>query len=294
MNDLQIIVSQQPGVIATNFEDIKEKLLAQMVIYKELEVTEENKAERKKDIATLRKMIKAVNDKRIEVKRECLKPYDAYEKLSSELVDIINEPIGIIDNQVTEFEEAQRIKKLDEIRKTFDLVVVDYPTLIDEIGISVIYDNRWENISSTLKSIKEDMISKLNTIRDNVSLISSMVSDKAEEALKLFWGDLDVAKAITMINRYEAQKKEIETRVAEQQKIDQSEAIEREVERARKSEREAIERERQFRQAEHEAMVVKQSSVITEKRLYGIDATDEEFEQIEMYFNSLGLSFERI
>ena len=41
----------------------------QMEIYKSLEVTEENKTERKKDIATLRKMIKAVNDKRIEAEK---------------------------------------------------------------------------------------------------------------------------------------------------------------------------------------------------------------------------------
>ena len=63
MNELQIVVNQQQGTITTNFDEVKETLTEQMAIYKELEVTEENKTERKKDIATLRKMIKAVNSK---------------------------------------------------------------------------------------------------------------------------------------------------------------------------------------------------------------------------------------
>ena len=57
-----------------------------------------------------------------------------------------------------------------------------------------------------MKSVKDEMTAKLNTIRDNVALISSMVSDKTVEALRLFWGDLNVTEAVGMINRYEAQK----------------------------------------------------------------------------------------
>ena len=66
-----------------------------MEVYKSLEVTEDNKPDRK-DIATLRKVINQVNDKRIGVKKECLKPYEIFEKQATELVTIINEPIRYI------------------------------------------------------------------------------------------------------------------------------------------------------------------------------------------------------
>ena len=305
MNELQIVVNQQQGTITTNFEKVKEALKGQMEIYKSLEVTEDNKTERKKDIATLRKVIKAVNDKRIGVKKECLKPYEVFEQQASELVNIINEPIGIIDSQVKEFEDKQRLEKIAEINKIFDETIPAYEALLDEIGIQVIYDSKWENIATSMKSIREDITAKLNKLQADVTLIKSMPSDKTEEALRLYWGDLDVTKAITMINRYEQQKKEIEQQVAERQKREQAEAIEREVERARKAEREAIEREKkaeqdaidrekQARQAERDAMAVKQQASDNEKRLYGIEATEEEFEQVEMYLNSLGILFERV
>ena len=305
MKELQIVINQQQGKITTNFDKVKEALAEQMAIYKELEVTEDNKTERKKDIATLRKMIKAVNSKRIEVKKECLKPYEVFEKQASELVDIINQPIGILDSQVKEFEDKQRLQKIENINKLFAEIILNYPELIDEIGIATIYDNRWENATTSMKSIREDIAAKLDKIQADITLIKSMPSDKTEEALKLYWGDLDVTKAITMINRYEQQKKEIEQRVAEQRKKELEEAIAREVERARQAEREAIEREKQAeqkaierekqaRQEELDAMAIKKQDAEVEKRLYGIEATEEEFEQVEMYLNSLGILFERV
>ena len=144
-----------------------------------------------------------------------------------------------------EFEEMQRMQKQSDIDEAFDIIIKDYPSLADEIGLVTIYDNRWENITASMKSVRENMTAKLDKIKADVDLIKSMPSDKTEEALKLFWGDLDVTVAITMINRYEQQKKEIEQRVAEQQKKEQADAIEREVARAKKAEREAIEKEKQ-------------------------------------------------
>ena len=293
MNELQIIVNQQQGKITTNFDKVKEALTEQMEIYKSLEVTEDNKAERKKDIATLRKMIKAVNSKRIEAKKECLKPYEVFEKQASELVDIINQPITTLDSQVKEFEDKQRLKKIAEINKIFDETILTYEDLVDEIGITEIYDSKWENVATSMKSIKEDIKARLDKIQADVTLIKSMPSDKMEEALKLYWGDLDVTKAITMINRYEQQKKEQEEAIARE--VERARQAEREaIEREKQAEQKAIEREKQARQEELDAMAIKKQDAEVEKRLYGIEATKEEFEQVEMYLNSLGILFERV
>lgn len=271
MNDLQIVVNQQQGVISTNFEDIKQELSAQMDIYKELEVTEVNKVERKKDVATLRKMAKAVNDKKVEVKNEFLKPYAVFENNVKELIEIINEPIGIIDNQVKEFEEKQRIQKQEDIKATFNSIIAGYPTLIDEIGQTVIYDNRWENATASMKSVKDEITAKLNTIRDNVALISSMVSEKKDEALKLFWGDLDVAKAMGMINRYEAQKREIELRMIEQQRKDK----EADEERQRLARERELEREKQKVRDEEMARIRKEEQIREEERQKAVEAEEK-------------------
>jgi hypothetical protein len=306
MNELRIVVSQQQGTITTNFDEVKEALFSQMEVYKELEVTEENKAERKKDVATLRKIIKAVNDKRIEVKKECLKPYETFEKQASELVDIINEPVKLIDNQVKEFEDKQRLEKVNSINQFFTELVGE---LSEHISIEQIYDSKWENVATSNKSIKEDIAAKLNDIRNGVTAIKAMLSEKTEEALNRYYDNLDLASAINFINRYEQQKREIEQRMKEQQERDREAALERERERIRREEREAYAREQRIaaeaetrakaeqeakEQTEREAMSVKKQVSGTIDYVYGITATEEEFEQIEMYLNSLGVEFERI
>lgn len=328
MNDLQIVVNQQHGVISTNFDDIKAQLSAQMEIYKELKVTEENKVERKKDVATLRKMAKAVNDKKVEVKNEFLKPYVDFEQNVKELIEIINEPITILDDQVKEFEEKQRQLKISEINNVFNIMIQTYPELIDEIGLTTIYDNRWENATASMKSVRDEMTAKLNAIRDNVALISSMVSEKTEEALKLFWGDLDIAKAMQTINRYEAQKREIEQRMQEQARLEKERELERERERVREEERKRIREEEQIREEERakaaaeEERIREEERLATEKKLMGIkeptsfvnsplddleapfvadcitvnftvSGSTDELQQVEMYLNSIGLIYER-
>ena len=130
-----------------------------------------------------------------------------------------------------------------------------------------------------------------------------------QEALDRYYNNLDLASAITFINQYEQQKREIERRMREQQERERQAELERERERIRREEREAIEREERIKaeaeakaraeqeakeRAEREAMAIKHQIGAMEKRLYGITATHEEFEQVEMYLNSLGIEFERV
>jgi len=307
MNNLQILVSQQPGIIVTNFDDIKAELSAQMEIYKALEVTEESKQERKKDVATLRKLIKAVNEKRIEVKKKCLKPYEAFEEQAYELVEIINEPIRLLDSQIKEYEDKQRREKVEKIKEIYNEIAGE---LAEYIALGQIYNDKWENVATSIKSIRDDMTAEFDNIRNAIAAIKATGSEKVEEALARYYNNLDLASAINFINRYEQQKREIEQRLKEQQERERQATLEAERERIRREEREAIAREERIRaeaeakaraeqeakeKAEREAMAVRNyDGGFSEKRLYGIIATAEEFEQIEMYLNSLGLEYERV
>lgn len=307
MNNLQILVNQQPGIITTNFDDIKAELSAQMEIYKALEVTEESKQERKKDVATLRKLVKAVNEKRIEVKKKCLKPYEAFEEQAYELVEIINEPIRLLDSQIKEYEDKQRQEKINTIKQIFTEVAGE---LAEYIALEQIYDSKWENVATSIKSIREDITAKFIEIHSAITAIKATGSEKVQEALDRYYNNLDLASAITFINQYEQQKREIERRMREQQERERQAELERERERIRREEREAIEREERIKaeaeakaraekeakgKAEREAMAIQNyAGGFPEKRLYGIIAIPEEFEQVEMYLNSLGLEFERV
>lgn len=333
MNDLQIVVDLKPGMISTNFIDIKKSLSTQMQVYKELEVTEENKPERKKDVATLRKMQKSITEKKSEVRNKCLEPYEEFNKLANELAEIINEPIQIIDNQVKEFEDKQRLAKIAEIMKIYSELIGD---LADNLPIDKIYDSKWENTATSKKSIREDLTSRIEKVRQEVNVINSMVSDKTPEALEYYWIDLNLARAVDVINSYEEYKKKILAQQEEKQRKDKEAELEKERVRIREEERKRIQEEERIREDERqkaiedEARIRAEESLATEKKLMGIKVpvvsstvemdleapftaedelpfvtvgeirsvftvigTADELRQVEMYLNSIGLFFER-
>jgi len=349
MNELQIVVNQKPGIIQTNFEDIKAELSAQMEIYKELEVTEENKPERKKDIATLRKMKKALNDRRIEVKNQYMKPYDEFEAKVKELTALIDKPIELIDIQVKVFEERQKAEKIQKIHNMYDELIGD---LGDYLPFERIYSNKWENVSVTLKSIREEIEEAVSSTEMAVNTIKGMHSEAVPKALDQYKKDLSLANAIAYVNRYEQQKAEILAREEQRRKEEEERKRRAEEERIREEERKrvaeeerireearqkAIEEERQRiaeeerRKAEEERLsnigqadadpvseefaeepfVVNDEEPFTEEPFdvpeeapfdipsglvgskYFIEGTLEELEQVEMYLDSIGVTWER-
>jgi len=317
MEELRIVVNQELGTISTNFEEVKTEFTNQMQVYKELEVTEENKTERKKDIATLRKISKAVDDKRKEVKVECMKPYEVFETKAKELIAIIEEPIKLIDFQVKEFDEAKRLEKVAEIKVYFQEIIGE--DLEECISLNKIYDTKWENVSASMKSVKEELSTKVESIRAGANLIKNMRSEKEVQALDTLYETLDVTKAITLINNYEQQKKEIEERLkreaefeaqrkAETERKEKERILEEERAKVRKEEQDRIaaeiriateEREKLLaeqkakEQEQIEAMSVKKSTQEAEMSVYMITATVEEFAMLEMYMESIGVEYQK-
>ena len=96
MNEFKVSI-MQPVVISGNFQEMRQELATMMSAYADLEVTEENIPERKKDIATLRKIRTAIEDKRKETKRDYEKPFKSFEAECKSLTGIIDEQISRIN-----------------------------------------------------------------------------------------------------------------------------------------------------------------------------------------------------
>lgn len=320
MQELTVRVDQQVGTIHFNYEEIRDMLAQQMEAYKDVQFSEETKAQAKSEIATLRKIKKAIDDKRKEVKNQCLVPYKEFEAKATELMGLIDEPIGLIDRQIKEFDEKQKAEKKAKIEDV-------YWELIGEMGeylpFERIYDPRWENTTRSMKSIKEEIGSLVTSARTAVETISGMTSDAVPEALERYKQTLDMAGAIAYINQYEQQKAEILKREEEhrrreeerrrQEEIERAKAEERrklaEIEQAREEERkkaeaeaslkaEPVETETPFPQAEipAEEEDVDDLPFVTPSTLtvfYKVVAAPEELRRVEMAFNSLGVSYER-
>lgn len=89
MNELQVVVKQQVGKINWNFEELKTALAAEMEKYTGIVYDDDSIADAKNTVAYLRKLKDSVEERRKEVKKECLKPYDDMEKQVKELTQLI-------------------------------------------------------------------------------------------------------------------------------------------------------------------------------------------------------------
>lgn len=193
MNELRIEVHQTPGEIACNFDEIEAALKNQMTAYEELEVTEENIPERKADVATLRKISKAVDDERKRVKKEFSAPLTEFEGRVKRLTEIIGEQITRINAGLTEFEDKRIQEKREHVKEIYAAEVGD---LAEFMPYEVIRSSRWDNKTTS----DNEIISEIQTMKlriksdlESIKALESDIEDKLILAYKATGNNLSAA-----------------------------------------------------------------------------------------------------
>lgn len=245
MNELKVTVNQEAGKINCNFAEIEAYAQEVKTRYSGIVVTEDSVAESKKDIATLRKLYKNLDDARKQVKERYMEPYQEFEKQIRESLEKIQEPIAELDEQVKEFERQRKEEKKQKIEQFFEELAGD---MKEYLSLEKIYDKKWENKTTSYMAIREDIKQVVDSCRMAVGTIQSMNSEAVEEALKRYKLDMSLTNAISFINAYEARKaqilqKEKERLEAEQKRREEQEAKRREEEQRKAAEQEAERRE---------------------------------------------------
>ena len=315
MNKLELTISQEPGIIKFNFEELKAQLSAKMDEYRGAIFTDDSKQVAKGELANLRKLQKSVDDRRKDVKAQCMAPYEEFEKKVKELKAIIDEPIKLIDGQLKEMETERIRKRQEDVKSIWEEIAVDWA---EYLPLDKIYDHKWDLAGTKIKGIREDMEGLVSKTQTEVGLIQNSQSDVVSDALETYKNDRNLADALAYINRYEANKKlalakEEERRKEEEERrrlaeIERAKAEERqkqiEIQRAREEERRKVESEAHVEvvtvpalekpfvvEDEIDELPFTQPTTVTV--FYKVIATPEELEQAEMAFNSIGIVFER-
>lgn len=218
MEEIRVNVEQKNGVIGFNFEEIKEKLNSELEIYKNMIFTEDSKAEAKKTIASLRKLKKSVNDKKLEVKKSFMIPYTNFEAQVKELDNLIDEPINFINNQVEEFERRRVEEKKSLISEIYTEIMADHVEASGYLPLQRIYDSKWENATTTKKAITEAIAERVDHVEKDLGIIRSMGSEFEDKGIEKYKATLELSDAIEVMNQYQKQKEEILRRQEEEAK----------------------------------------------------------------------------
>lgn len=197
---LELVVKEKIiGSLSINYDELKKELGLSLKQFEGLVVTEEAITESKQVRANLNKVAKVIDDRRKELKKEFLKPYEVVEKQAKELVSMVDQVINAIDLQVKGFEEKEKQEKKEKIVEIF--LSLNY----DKVELERIFDERWLNKTYDLKKVQSDLETTIKQIEGNLNSIDVLVKDK-NDATRLkakYLNTLDLERTIV---EYEQEK----------------------------------------------------------------------------------------
>lgn len=161
--------------------------------------------------AELTKEAKEFEEQRKAVKNAILSPYSEFEEIyKSEIIDKYKSADETLKVKINDFEmtikNTKRIELMEYFKEVVDMLEVDWLTF-DRLKIDV-------NLSTSMKKYKEQVLSDVQKVADDLSLIST--EKFASETLVEYKKSLNASQAIQMVrHRKQAEQIEAERILAE-------------------------------------------------------------------------------
>ncbi len=196
----------------------------------ELECTEDNKQLVKNKRTCINNTLKTLEDKRKEIKNNILKPYEYFNKKYEETTKLkLENASKILGEKISKIELEQKEKKEKELRDFYTEYSIKYNLQsmnipFESIGLNI-------TISASMKSLKDQIISFVERISNDLKLIS--VEEYADEIRIEYNRTLDFAKSkLDVVKRHEELKKLQDIKKAEEILEQKTKEITSEVESA--------------------------------------------------------------
>lgn len=238
------IYEKRIGLLKWNFEELNAALDANLQKYKGLVYTADQIVQAKKDRARMNGFKKAVNDRKIEIKKEFCEPYDQFAEQVKQLLSKVDEVSNEIDVQVKAFEESEKAAKRDKMEKFWFDIKPD-KGLID---FEQVFDPKWLNKTCTDKQWQQALTDIAAKVRDDLHMIAVDTTSNQEQMqfmISEYLRTLDYKKTRDAWDAklaQDARQAELEARLREQQAMREAELAERKklAEEAEKASQEVI------------------------------------------------------
>lgn len=215
---------QLPEEPEFNYEELKAQIAERAELYKTIVYTDDDIKLAKEDRSDLNRLKKALNDRRIQIEKEYMKPFGEFKAKINEIIKMLDEPAQLIDARIKEYEKMKQDEKAEEIAEYFRSIE-DKP---DWFEIGMIWDKKWLNATKSMKSIREEIDLALARIRNDLNTLAG-IQDFGFEATEEYKRSLDINRALAE-----------GMRLAEIQKRKEAEAKAREEAEARRAEEERM------------------------------------------------------
>lgn len=291
-SQLELVVSEKTiGSLTTNAKQIRDLVVASLPRYDIANYSTDDIPKAKADKALLNKAAKTLNDKRIEFEREFMAPFGEFKEVVGETVKTIKEVVGKIDTVIKEDEDRAKREKREAVEHLAE------ECGLEEVGIHLnqIFNEKWLNKSTSLKSIEKDMRERIATITSDLETLKSFAEDYDVLVVR-YKENLNLQETVRYANQLkeqrEAAKKIEETKTVQQPERPTPEpVVESKPEESSHHDIDDFEADA----ADAFADILEQSAgtpkSVTYPRYYEIYAKDEQFKALEAWITEQGLTF---
>lgn len=214
--ELKIYSPQDTGFVQKidwNFEELRKEITVASQEYAASVYTDETIMAAKKDRAKLRKFIDAMNSERTRIRKKLLEPDEVFGAQIKELTGIIEKAIINIDDQVKDYERRQREEKTAKVRDFYEENIND---LIEILPFEKVFRSEYANASTTMKSIKEEILTLIQKVDEGLAIINEVDSPYAGDMKEVFLRTYDIGQAMAERNRLESAEQKRKEYEAEQ------------------------------------------------------------------------------
>lgn len=197
----------KPVPVTFNYEELKKEVAERTAPYKGLIVEEDAIPVAKTDLANLRKLEKAIDDRRKAVKKEYNAPYMEFEAKIKDILSDIQAAEQNIDSQVKAFEKKVEDEKLSQIQKFFGLA---FGELAKDIRFEKVYNPKWLNKGYKMAEIEEEIAAAANKLYADIEVVKGLKSSHEASLMKTLFYSLDLGEVLVEHNtlvEFEERKK---------------------------------------------------------------------------------------
>lgn len=289
--ELRILSPHEDGFVKKiewNHEELKAAIAAKVQDYKGLQYTEEAIKEAKKDKANLNKLKDAIETERKRIKKQCMEPYELFEKQVNEIVRIIEKPIQLIDAQIKEVEEQRRIEKKGKVLEIYEDSI---GTLKGILPFEKVFKSEYLNVSKSVKSITEEIQALVSKVNQDMDTIEELHTKHEFQVKDMYIRTFDLSMAL----RENARLEEVERKIAERKAQEEAgkEAADQKREPKEKAAVETAEENRQNKTIEEEAVERKETRESTQIITidFRVTATAEQFNLLKAFLKNNHITY---
>ena len=211
-NELTLVLETEieqltPKLIAFNNEELMQAVSEQLKHYENVEYSDDQIDQAKKDRAQLNAFSIALNSERIRIGKIYTAPYEKFKSQVDEVIAKVKAVSSSIDQCVKEAENKAKAEKQAQIKGYFDSMIKDYSSCIP---FERILQPKWLNASTSLKTVFAEIDDFISRVDEAMVAIDALDESDREYIRTYYFRSFDLASALMEQQRMKREREEVE------------------------------------------------------------------------------------